>query len=207
MESVCVYVQGIVPGIKTDKGLVPLANANNESWTQGLTGLADRSAEYYKQVHPGQISKQTVVSTIVFTAIHSDLKCSFPLEISKHPWYMIYDMYYFIRHQIKQFEQQHAFSTIPTPVLRDLIPFLFSLSLVQGARFCKWRAVVNIPAGPSPHAVTEAAYGLARYAAISQNAGLVPIVEPEIMLDGEHDIERTFEVRHPALYEYCDQYK
>lgn len=42
--------QGIIPGIKTDKGLVPLANANNESWTQGLTGLADRSAEYYKQV-------------------------------------------------------------------------------------------------------------------------------------------------------------
>ncbi len=64
----------------------------------------------------------------------------------------------------------------------------------QGARFCKWRAVVSIPAGPSPHAVTEAAYGLARYAAISQSAGLVPIVEPEVMLDGEHDIERTFEV-------------
>lgn len=54
--------------------------------------------------------------------------------------------------------------------------------------------MVSIPAGPSPHAVTEAAYGLARYAAISQNAGLVPIVEPEVMLDGEHDIERTFEV-------------
>ncbi len=42
--------QGIIPGIKTDKGLVPLVNSNNESWTQGLTGLADRSAEYYKQV-------------------------------------------------------------------------------------------------------------------------------------------------------------
>lgn len=64
----------------------------------------------------------------------------------------------------------------------------------QGARFCKWRAVVSIPAGPSPHAVTEAAYGLARYAAISQSAGLVPIVEPEVMLDGDHDIDRTFEV-------------
>lgn len=43
--------QGIVPGIKTDQGLVPLVNSNNESWTQGLTGLADRSAEYYKQAH------------------------------------------------------------------------------------------------------------------------------------------------------------
>ena len=48
-------------------------------------------------------------------------------------------------------------------------------------------------------AVNEAAYGLARYAAISQSAGLVPIVEPEVLLDGEHDIDRTFEVRgHPA---------
>ncbi len=41
-----------MPGIKTDKGLVPLTNSNNESWTQGLTGLADRSADYYKQVCP-----------------------------------------------------------------------------------------------------------------------------------------------------------
>jgi Fructose-bisphosphate aldolase class-I len=73
-------------------------------------------------------------------------------------------------------------------------------TFLQGARFAKWRAVVSIPAGPSPHAVTECAYGLARYAAISQAAGLVPIVEPEIMLDGDHDIERTFEVRsrHPC---------
>ena len=54
---------------------------------------------------------------------------------------------------------------------------------------------MSIPAGPSPAAVNEAAYGLARYAAISQSAGLVPIVEPEVLLDGEHDIDRTFEVR------------
>ncbi len=54
---------------------------------------------------------------------------------------------------------------------------------------------MSIPAGPSPMAVNEAAYGLARYAAISQAAGLVPIVEPEVLLDGEHDIDRTFEVR------------
>ena len=44
--------QGIVPGIKTDKGLVPLTNSNNESWTQGLTDLAGRSAKYYEQVCP-----------------------------------------------------------------------------------------------------------------------------------------------------------
>ncbi|CAI0375095.1 unnamed protein product [Linum tenue] len=96
--------QGIVPGIKVDKGLVPLAGSNDESWCQGLDGLASRSAAYYE----------------------------------------------------------------------------------QGARFAKWRTVVSIP--------NEAAWGLARYAAISQDNGLVPIVEPEILLDGEHGIDRTFEV-------------
>lgn len=78
--------QGIVPGIKVDKGLVPLAGSNNESWCQGLDGLASREAAYYQ----------------------------------------------------------------------------------QGARFAKWRTVVSIPNGPSELAVKEAAWGLARYAAISQ---------------------------------------
>ena len=64
----------------------------------------------------------------------------------------------------------------------------------QGARFAKWRSVVSIPAGPSIIAQRDCAYGLARYAAICQAAGLVPIVEPEVMLDGEHEIERTLEV-------------
>lgn len=63
-----------------------------------------------------------------------------------------------------------------------------------GARFAKWRAVVSIPAGPTQQAVFEAAYGLARYGAIAQSEGLVPIIEPEVMLDGEHDIHRTLEV-------------
>jgi fructose-bisphosphate aldolase, class I len=105
--------QGIVPGIKTDKGLVPLANSNGESWCTGLDGLDQRSAAYYK----------------------------------------------------------------------------------AGARFCKWRTVVSIPAGPSAIALNDAAYGLARYAAISQNAGLVPIIEPEVLLDGDHDIDRALEVQ------------
>lgn len=104
--------QGIVAGIKVDKGLVPLANSNGESWCQGLDGLAERCAEYYK----------------------------------------------------------------------------------AGARFAKWRSVVSIPAGPSITAQRDCAYGLARYAAICQSVGLVPIVEPEVMLDGEHDIDRTLEV-------------
>eukprot|EP01018_Ginkgo_biloba_P017147 Gb_29436 [translate_table: standard] len=108
----CLREQNIMPGIKVDKGLVPLPGSNNESWCQGLDGLASRSAEYYK----------------------------------------------------------------------------------QGARFAKWRTVVSIPNGPSELAVKEAAWGLARYAAISQDNGLVPIVEPEILLDGDHSIDRTLQV-------------
>lgn len=104
--------QSIVPGIKVDKGLVPLTGSNDESWCQGLDGLASRCAAYYQ----------------------------------------------------------------------------------QGARFAKWRTVVSIPNGPSALAVKEAAWGLARYASIAQDNGLVPIVEPEILLDGEHGIDRTFEV-------------
>jgi fructose-bisphosphate aldolase class I len=105
--------QGIVPGIKVDKGLVPLANSNGESWCMGLDGLDKRCAEYYK----------------------------------------------------------------------------------AGARFAKWRSVVSVAAGPSQIALRDCAYGLARYAAIAQNAGLVPIVEPEVLLDGDHDIDACLEVQ------------
>ncbi|XP_020097530.1 fructose-bisphosphate aldolase 3, chloroplastic-like [Ananas comosus] len=108
----CLRHENIMPGIKVDKGLVPLPGSNNESWCQGLDGLASRCAEYYK----------------------------------------------------------------------------------QGARFAKWRTVVSVPNGPSALAVKEASWGLARYAAIAQDNGLVPIVEPEILLDGDHPIERTLEV-------------
>ncbi|KAL4351395.1 hypothetical protein GQ457_06G002500 [Hibiscus cannabinus] len=73
----------------------------------------------------------------------------------------------------------------------------------QGARFAKWRTVVSIPNGPSALAVKEAAWGLARYAAISQDSGLVPIVEPEILLDGDHGIDRTFEVAQKHGYSGC----
>eukprot|EP00879_Flechtneria_rotunda_P000022 GHRR01000034.1.p1 GENE.GHRR01000034.1~~GHRR01000034.1.p1 ORF type:complete len:380 (+),score=106.34 GHRR01000034.1:123-1262(+) len=111
--------QGIVPGIKVDKGLVPLANSNGESWCMGLDGLDKRCAEYYK----------------------------------------------------------------------------------AGARFAKWRSVVSIPAGPSLIALRDCAYGLARYAAIAQNAGLVPIVEPEVLLDGDQDIDRCLEVQEAVWAE------
>mmetsp|Transcript_14837 Transcript_14837/g.21825 ORF Transcript_14837/g.21825 Transcript_14837/m.21825 type:complete len:408 (-) Transcript_14837:69-1292(-) len=62
----------------------------------------------------------------------------------------------------------------------------------QGARFAKWRAVLRIGDGcPSDAAIIENCHALARYAQISQAAGLVPIVEPEVLLDGDHDIDRT----------------
>lgn len=69
-----------------------------------------------------------------------------------------------------------------------------------GARFAKWRAVLKIgPNEPSPLAIHENAYGLARYAAICQENGLVPIVEPEILVDGSHDINKSADVTERVL--------
>lgn len=100
--------QGIIPGIKTDKGGRALPFCPGEKYTQGLTDLDLRSKKYYE----------------------------------------------------------------------------------QGARFAKWRAILKIQNGRiSDCAVKETAWTLARYAAISQANGLVPIVEPEIMMDGDHPIE------------------
>jgi fructose-bisphosphate aldolase, class I len=63
-----------------------------------------------------------------------------------------------------------------------------------GARFTKWRAVLAIGRGqPSDYAIAVNAHALARFAALSQEAGLVPIVEPEVLMDGGHAIERSFE--------------
>ncbi|MBI3561951.1 MAG: fructose-bisphosphate aldolase class I [Gammaproteobacteria bacterium] len=64
-----------------------------------------------------------------------------------------------------------------------------------GARFCKWRAVITIGEHRPSRACLEAnAHGLARYAALCQEAGLVPIVEPEVLLDGDHSIETCYAV-------------
>ncbi len=105
--------QGIIPGIKVDKGAKPLAGAPGETVTEGLDGLRDRLAEY------------------------------------------------------------HAL----------------------GARFTKWRAVITIGDGlPSAACIEANAHALARFAALSQEAGLVPIVEPEVLMDGDHGIERCAEV-------------
>ena len=105
--------QGIVPGIKVDKGFTPLVNAPGDVVTQGLDGLAERLASYKE----------------------------------------------------------------------------------QGARFAKWREVYSIsPHNPTPAGILTNAEVLARYAAICQSLGLVPVVEPEVLLDGDHPIERCFEV-------------
>ncbi|KYR01731.1 fructose-bisphosphate aldolase [Tieghemostelium lacteum] len=72
----------------------------------------------------------------------------------------------------------------------------------QGARFAKWRAVlkIDVPKGlPSQLSITENAHTLARYAAICQENGLVPIVEPEILMDGEHSIEDSARITEQVL--------
>jgi fructose-bisphosphate aldolase class I len=70
-----------------------------------------------------------------------------------------------------------------------------------GARFTKWRAVVTIGKDiPSEYCIWTNAHALARYAALSQEAGLVPIVEPEVLMDGDHTIERSFEVTSRTLH-------
>jgi fructose-bisphosphate aldolase class I len=111
--------QGIIPGIKVDKGAKELANAPGEKITEGLDGLRERLAEYYE----------------------------------------------------------------------------------LGARFTKWRAVITIgPDIPSEYCVWTNAHALARYAALSEEAGLVPIVEPEVLMDGDHSIETSFDVTSRTLH-------
>ena len=69
-----------------------------------------------------------------------------------------------------------------------------------GARFTKWRAVITIGDGiPTVRCVESNARALALYAAFSQEAGLVPIVEPEVLIDGDHSVEQSFEVNEWTL--------
>ena len=110
--------QGIIPGIKVDKGARAMANFPGEKIAEGLDGLRDRLSEY-----------------------------------------------------------------------RQL-----------GARFTKWRAVIAIGEGiPTHTCIASNAEALARYAALCQEADLVPIVEPEVLMDGTHTIERHFEVTQQTL--------
>lgn len=111
--------QGIIPGIKVDKGAKKLSGAPEETVTEGLDGLRERLEEY-----------------------------------------------------------------------RGL-----------GARFTKWRATMFIgDARPSQYAIDVNADALARFAALSQEAGLVPIVEPEVLMDGGHDIRACYEATERTLH-------
>jgi len=70
----------------------------------------------------------------------------------------------------------------------------------QGARFAKWRAVIDIGGNvPTMTAIHVNAHALARYAALCQAAQIVPIVEPEVLMDGDHDIDRCYEVTQRVL--------
>ncbi len=76
----------------------------------------------------------------------------------------------------------------------------------MGARFAKWRAVIAIGDGiPSRGCIEANAHALARYAALCQEAGLVPIVEPEVLMDGEHTLERCAEITEQVLQTVFDQ--
>jgi fructose-bisphosphate aldolase class I len=116
--------QGIMPGIKVDKGAIDLPGYPGEKVTEGLDGLAARLAEY-----------------------------------------------------------------------RAL-----------GARFAKWRAVITIGRGiPTRGCIEANAHALARYAGLCQQAGLVPMVEPEVLMDGDNDAARCFEVTEQTLRCLFDQ--
>jgi fructose-bisphosphate aldolase class I len=109
---------GMIPGIKVDKGTHSLAGFPGEVVTEGLDGLRARLEEYYK----------------------------------------------------------------------------------LGARFAKWRAVINIGDDiPSGTCIDANAHALARYAALCQEQGLVPMVEPEVIMDGSHDLDTCFEVTEVTL--------
>jgi fructose-bisphosphate aldolase class I len=70
----------------------------------------------------------------------------------------------------------------------------------MGARFAKWRAVIDVSATlPSDYALRTNAHALARYAALCQEANIVPIVEPEVLMDGDHTIDRCYEVTERTL--------
>ncbi len=97
----------------------------------------------------------------------------------------------------------HALAGFPGEVvtegldgLRDRLKEYYGL----GARFAKWRAVINIGDDiPSGTCIEANAHALARYAALCQECGLVPMVEPEVLMEGNHDIETCYEVTEVTL--------
>lgn len=77
-----------------------------------------------------------------------------------------------------------------------------------GARFAKWRAVIDIDTTrnvPSAYSLSANTQALARYAALCQEAGIVPIVEPEVLMDGTHDIDTCYDVTKATLVKLYDE--
>jgi len=76
-----------------------------------------------------------------------------------------------------------------------------------GARFAKWRAVIDIKGDeiPSGYCIATNVHALARYAALCQEVGIVPIVEPEVLMDGDHDIDRCYDVTEFTLKSLFDE--
>jgi fructose-bisphosphate aldolase class I len=92
-------------------------------------------------------------------------------------------------------ESEHI--TIGLDKLSDRLPKYYE----QGARFAKWRAVIDIAKGiPTRNCIEANAHALARYAALCQVNQIVPIVEPEVLMDGDHDIDRCFTVTERVLH-------
>jgi fructose-bisphosphate aldolase class I len=86
--------------------------------------------------------------------------------------------------------------------LRDRLAEYFHM----GARFAKWRAVIAVGEGiPSRGCIEANAQALARYAALCQEAGIVPVVEPEVLMDGGHTMERCCEVTEDVLRSVFNQ--
>ncbi|MBA1141203.1 class I fructose-bisphosphate aldolase [Mesorhizobium neociceri] len=121
-----IKASGAIPGIKVDAGAKPLAGFPGDTITEGLDGLRERLADYYK----------------------------------------------------------------------------------LGARFAKWRAVIDIDTVkgvPSANSIASNTHALARYAALCQEAGIVPIVEPEVLMDGAHDIDTCYAVSKATLIKLYDE--
>ena len=92
--------------------------------------------------------------------------------------------------------------TVGLDKLADRLPKYYA----QGARFAKWRAVIDIgPAIPSYAAIMTNANALGRYAALCQEEGIVPIVEPEVLMDGDHDADRCYVITEWVLKTVFEQ--
>lgn len=121
-----IKASGAIPGIKVDAGAKGIVNFPGDTITEGLDGLRERLAEYYK----------------------------------------------------------------------------------LGARFAKWRGVIDIDTTksvPSAYSIAANTHALARYAALCQEAGIVPIVEPEVLMDGAHDIDTCYDVTKATLVKLYDE--